>query len=89
MLPVSSKTVGETEMNRQQEKILVATLCGVIIAGASAFAVQPAMASGHCVDQFARVMGVAQSDALNVRNAQDTTGWVNPRYLSVLRDRDI
>jgi hypothetical protein len=32
-------------MNRNHEKLLVATLAGLIIAGAAAFAIQPALAS--------------------------------------------
>lgn len=54
-------------MNRQQEKVLVAALCGLILTGAAAFAVQPAMAAGYGVDQLAQVTGVAQWDQLNVR----------------------
>lgn len=45
-------------MNRQQEKVLVAALCGIIIAGAGAFAVQPAMA-----DQPMRPSGAIQINA--------------------------
>lgn len=54
-------------MNKQQEKVLVATLCGLVITAAAAFAVQPAMAAGYSVDQLARVTGVANWDQLNVR----------------------
>ena len=54
-------------MNRQQEKVLVATLCGLVVAAAGAFAVQPAMAAGYGVDQVAQVSGVARWDSLNVR----------------------
>jgi len=54
-------------MNRKQEKILVAALCGLVITAAGAFVVQPAMAAGYHVDQLARVTGVAQWDQLNVR----------------------
>lgn len=54
-------------MNKQQEKVLVATLCGLVITAAGAFAVQPAMAAGYQVDQLAQVTGVAQWDNLNVR----------------------
>ena len=54
-------------MNKQQEKVLVATLCGLVITAAAAFAVQPAMAAGYQVDQLAQVTGVASWDALNVR----------------------
>ena len=55
------------EMNKSQEKLLVATLCGLVIVSAGAFAVQPAMAAGYQVDELAQVTGVAQSDQLNVR----------------------
>ena len=54
-------------MNRQQEKVFVATLCGLVITVAAGWAVQPAMASGYGVDQLAQVTGVAPSDTLNVR----------------------
>ncbi len=54
-------------MNKQQEKLLVATLCGLVMVAAGAFAVQPAMAAGYDVAQPARVSGVAVSDELNVR----------------------
>ena len=54
-------------MNKAQEKVLVATLCGAVITAAAAFAVQPAMAAGYHVDSMARVSGVAQWDKLNVR----------------------
>jgi hypothetical protein len=54
-------------MNKQQEKVLVAALCGLVITAAGAFAVQPAMAAGYQVDQLAQVTGVAQWDNLNVR----------------------
>jgi uncharacterized protein YraI len=54
-------------MNKHQEKVLVATLCGLVITAAAAFAVQPAMAAGYGVDQLAQVSGVADWDHLNVR----------------------
>jgi uncharacterized protein YraI len=112
-------------MNKQQEKVLVATLCGLVITAAAAFAVQPALAAGYPVDQLAKVTGVAHWDHLNVRkwpasysqkvgafqpgshvwvercidgttgsdwclvDAQDTRGWVNSRYLTVVTDWDI
>jgi hypothetical protein len=34
----------ENKMNKRQEKLLVAMLCGLVIVSAGAFAVQPAMA---------------------------------------------
>lgn len=112
-------------MNRNQEKVLVAALCGLVIAAAGAFAVQPAMAAGYGVDQLARVTGVAHWDQLNVRkwpasysqkvgaftpgshvwvercivaktgadwclvDGQNTSGWVNSRYLSVVNGWDL
>ncbi len=54
-------------MNKQQEKLLVATLCGLVITAAGAFAVQPAMAGGYNVDGLAQVTGVHPTDELNVR----------------------
>ncbi|KKB11648.1 hypothetical protein VE25_11715 [Devosia geojensis] len=54
-------------MSKQHEKVLVATLCGLIIASAAAFAVQPAMAAGYHVEQPARVGNIAAWDVLNVR----------------------
>lgn len=112
-------------MNKQQEKVLVAALCGLVITAAGAFAVQPAMAAGYPVDQLAQVTGVAHWDQLNARkwpaahsqqvggfaagahvwvercikaqsgsdwclvDAQDTKGWVNSRYLTVVHDWDL
>ena len=112
-------------MNKSQEKVLVASLCGLVVVAAGAFAVQPAMAAGYQVDQLAKVTGVAHWDHLNVRkwpasysqkvgaftpgshvwvercieakagadwclvDAQDTTGWVNSRYLTVVHDWDL
>lgn len=54
-------------MNKAQEKVLVASLCGMILTAAAAFAVQPAMAAGYQVETLAQVTGVAQWDQLNVR----------------------
>jgi SH3-like domain-containing protein len=54
-------------MNRQQEKLLIATLAGLIITGAAAFAIQPALAAGYDVEGPARVVGVKSWDVLNVR----------------------
>ena len=54
-------------MNKQQEKVLVATLCGLVITAAAAFAVQPAIAAGYDVDVLAQVTGVQDWDHLNVR----------------------
>ena len=52
-------------MNKHQEKVLVAGLAGLIIAGAAAFAVQPANAAGYSVDGQARITGVADWERLN------------------------
>ena len=112
-------------MNKHQEKVLVAALCGLVITAAGAFAVQPARAAGYTVDELAKVTGVAQWDQLNVRkwpaphsqqvgvftpgshvwvercieaksgadwclvDANNTKGWVNSRYLTVVQDWDI
>ena len=54
-------------MNKAQEKVLVATLCGLVMTAAAAFAVQPAVAAGYPVDNLAQVTGVAHWDQLNVR----------------------
>lgn len=54
-------------MNRNQEKLLIATLAGLVIAAAAAFAVTPSFAAGYTVDLTARVSGVASWDVLNVR----------------------
>lgn len=54
-------------MNKNQEKLLVATLAGLIIASAAAFAVQPAIAAGYDVQMPAQVKGVASWDVLNAR----------------------
>ena len=45
-------------MNRQQEKILIAALCGLVITAAGALAVQPAMAAGHAAAGPVQVSGV-------------------------------
>ncbi|MGV8833498.1 MAG: SH3 domain-containing protein [Devosia sp.] len=54
-------------MNKHQEKVLIAALCGLVITAASALAVQPAKAAGYEVDHLAQVTGVADWDQLNVR----------------------
>jgi uncharacterized protein YraI len=54
-------------MNKAQEKVLVASLCGLVITAAATFAIQPAQAAGYSVDTMAEVTGVAQWDTLNVR----------------------
>lgn len=54
-------------MKKQHEKILVACLAGIVIAGAAAFAVQPALAEGYYIDAEAQVTGVGDWDVLNMR----------------------
>jgi len=54
-------------MNRTHEKLLVATLAGLIIASAAAFAISPALAAGYDVDGPAKITGVKHWDVLNVR----------------------
>ena len=54
-------------MNKRQEKVLVATLCGLVIAVTAGFVVQPAMAAGYDVGQPAQVSRVAPWDVLQVR----------------------
>lgn len=69
-------------MNKAQEKVLVAMLCGAIVTAAAGFAVQPALAAGYAVDGPARVTGVAQWDHLNVRkwpaSYSQQTGFLRP-----------
>lgn len=54
-------------MNKNHEKLLVAALAGLVIAGAAAFAVSPALAAGYPVDGPAQVTGVQKWDVLNIR----------------------
>ena len=53
-------------MNKTQEKLLLATLAGLVITAAAAFAVSPAMAAGYQVEAQAEVT-VEDWDVLNVR----------------------
>lgn len=57
----------ETEMTRQYEKLLIASLAGLMIVCAAAFAVTPTLAAGYPVDMTARVSNVEDWDVLNVR----------------------
>lgn len=70
-------------MHRTHEKLLVATLAGLVIASAAAFAVQPALAAGYHVDGPARVTGVQHWDVLNMRKwpapYSRKTGELSPR----------
>jgi invasion protein IalB len=54
-------------MNKQHEKLLVATLAGLVIVATAAFAVSPALAAGYTVDAQAQVTGVEDWDTLNMR----------------------
>jgi uncharacterized protein YraI len=54
-------------MNKTQEKLLIAGLCGIVITAAAAFATQPATAAGYAVDGMAKVSNLARWDQLNVR----------------------
>ena len=54
-------------MQKHHEKLLVATLAGLVIASVAAFAIQPAMAAGYDVESPAHVTGVKHWDVLNVR----------------------
>lgn len=113
-------------MNKNQEKLIVAALAGLVIAGAAAFAIQPALAAGYNVDSPALVTGVKNWDMLNARlwpasysqqvgafepkssvwvercivspqggadwclvEQQDTKGWVNAKFLTMIYDADI
>lgn len=54
-------------MRKQHEQLLVAALAGLVIVGAAAFAIQPAMAAGYQVGQHGQVTGIAKWDRLNIR----------------------
>jgi len=54
-------------MNKRQEKLLIAALCGLVITIAGGFAAQSALAAGYNVGRLAQVTGVHPSDELNVR----------------------
>ncbi len=69
-------------MNKSQEKVLVAVLCGAIMTAAAGFAVQPTMA--------AEASGVAASGPRDIRSSSDwrlldpnsTLGAMNCRLLT-------
>lgn len=69
-------------MKQSHEKLLIAALAGLIIAGAAAIAVQPALASGYTVEGPAQVSGVAGWDVLNIRlwpaSYSEQTGSLQP-----------
>ena len=54
-------------LKKTHEKLLIASLAGLVIAAAAALAVQPAMAAGYTVGAEAEVTGVESWDVLNVR----------------------
>lgn len=54
-------------MNKQQEKVLIASLAGLLIVSAAAFTISPAMAAGYDVEAPAHITGVEDWDVLNVR----------------------
>lgn len=65
------------QMTTQQEKLLVATLAGLIIVCAAAFAVTPATAAeGYDVHRPAEVTGLAWWDRLDARKAP---AWYSAR----------
>jgi hypothetical protein len=70
-------------MNKSHEKLLVATLAGLVMVGAAAFAIQPALAAGYDVDGPAQVTGVQSWDVLNVRkwpaSFSQKTGELEPK----------
>lgn len=79
-------------MNLKHERLLVATLAGLVITAAAAFAVSPAMAAGYHVDAQARVTGVAKWDVLNIRkwpaSYSQKVGELGPRdHVWVVRCR--
>ena len=78
-------------MNKQQEKVLVATLCGLVIAAAGAFAVQPAMAAGHTAGEMVLVSGSpAWVSCIEATSGADfTRDGVNSKYLTTISDHDV
>ena len=54
-------------MNKQQQKVLAASLAGLVIVSAAALAISPALAAGYAVEAPAVVSGVGDWDVLNVR----------------------
>ncbi len=60
-------------MNKHQEKVLVATLCGLVITAAAAFAIQPAMAAGFGADRLAQTSVMDHREPLDMRNLMVST----------------
>ncbi|WP_375449600.1 hypothetical protein [uncultured Devosia sp.] len=54
-------------MNKRQEKVLIATLCGLVLTAAGGLAVQPATATASGIGHLAQVSGPAQSDQVTLR----------------------
>ena len=92
-------------MNKSQEKVLVAALCGLVVTAAAGFAVQPAMAAGYQLDvrkwpaSYSQKIGALAPDTpvwvercITVPKSadwclvdrQNTRGWVNSRYLTLV-----
>lgn len=76
------KAQGQKDMNKSQEKVLIAVLCGAIMTAAAGFAVQPALA--------AETSRMAQSGPLDMRSSSDwrlfgsnsTKNWANAALLT-------
>jgi hypothetical protein len=62
-------------MTRNHEKLLVAALCGLIIAGAAAYAVGPVLASDAHVGVTGHVSGLNATQVLNVRMSPEADAW--------------
>jgi uncharacterized protein YraI len=62
-------------MNKNHGQLLVAALAGLIIAGAAAYAVGPALAAEAPSGLLAQVTGVSSSQLLNVRMAPGADAW--------------
>ncbi len=79
-------------MKKSHEKLLIATLAGLVITAAAAFAVSPALAAGYHVDAQAQVTGIDDWDVLNVRKwpasySQKVGEFENHDYVWVIRCR--
>jgi hypothetical protein len=80
------------DMKKHHEKLLIATLAGLVIAAAAAFAVSPALAAGYTVDAQAEVTDVEDWDVLNIRKwpasySQKVGELENGDYVWVVRCR--
>lgn len=54
-------SLGDIDMNKSQEKLLVASLCGLIVVATAGFAVQPALADHEAaMSRQARVEAVLE-----------------------------